>query len=90
MIEFMIEFLDLGPHWGFIVACYIVTIGVIGALFVWIRADQTSLRSRLATLEAQGIRRRSTQGATSGGAHEGARQGAHRGAATATAKDPDA
>jgi len=84
MIEFMIEFLDLGPHWGFIVACYIVTIVVIGALFVWIRADQTYLRTRLAALEAQGVRRRSTGGA------QGLQGGAQPGAATATVKDPDA
>jgi heme exporter protein D len=57
----MTEFLELGPHAGFIVACYLVTVVVIGALFVWILADGSRLRARLAAMEAQGVTRRSAR-----------------------------
>ena len=59
MMQFVIDFLDLGPHWGFILACYFTTILIIGALFVWILSDRAQLRAQLAALEAQGVTRRS-------------------------------
>ncbi|SDU41521.1 heme exporter protein CcmD [Stappia sp. ES.058] len=57
----MTDLLNLGPHAGFIVACYLVTLGVIGALFVWILADGARLRARLSAMEAQGVTRRSAR-----------------------------
>jgi heme exporter protein D len=57
----MTDFLALGPHAGFIIACYVVTLVVIGALFVWILADGSRLRARLAAMEAQGVTRRSAR-----------------------------
>lgn len=65
----MTDFLALGPHAGFIVACYVVTVVVIGGLFVWILADGARLRARLAAMEAQGMTRRSAR-ARSGDARE--------------------
>ncbi|MBL6431956.1 MAG: heme exporter protein CcmD [Alphaproteobacteria bacterium] len=43
------------------IACYVVTLVVIGALFVWILADGSRLRARLAAMEAQGVTRRSAR-----------------------------
>ncbi|WP_029058101.1 heme exporter protein CcmD [Stappia stellulata] len=57
----MTDLLALGPHAGFIVACYLVTLGVIGALFAWILADGARLRARLSAMEAQGVTRRSAR-----------------------------
>lgn len=61
----MTEFLDLGPHAGFILACYAITLATIVGLFVWLAADRKSLTASLAKLEADGVRRRS--GAASSG-----------------------
>ncbi|WP_067340799.1 heme exporter protein CcmD [Stappia indica] len=61
----MTEFLDLGPHAGFILACYAITLATIAGLFVWLVADRKSLTASLAKLEADGVRRRS--GAASSG-----------------------
>ncbi|MCC4244482.1 heme exporter protein CcmD [Stappia indica] len=61
----MTEFLDLGPHAGFILACYAITLATIAGLFVWLAADRKSLTASLAKLEADGVRRRS--GAASSG-----------------------
>lgn len=49
----------LGPHWGFIVAAYLVTAVVVLGLIVWIRADLAAQRRTLKDLEARGLRRRS-------------------------------
>ncbi|MAA98979.1 MAG: heme exporter protein CcmD [Stappia sp.] len=57
----MTAFLDtLGPHAGFILACYVVTALVVAALFVWLFADRARLTREIAALEAKGITRRST------------------------------
>jgi heme exporter protein D len=49
----------LGPHAGFIVAAYAVTVLTIGGLAGWIVLDRRALRQRLDELERRGIRRRS-------------------------------
>ena len=51
--------LDLGPHAVFIVAAYAVTFITVGALMVFIIADDRRQRRLLAELERKGIRRRS-------------------------------
>lgn len=51
--------LGLGPHAGFIVAAYGVTLVVIAALVLWILLDHRALITRLHRLEARGARRRS-------------------------------
>jgi heme exporter protein D len=51
--------IDLGPHWGFIVAGYAgVTLGTL-ALIVATWWRRRAVEHRLAALEAQGVRRRS-------------------------------
>ncbi len=67
----MIDFLELGPHAGFIIACYVVTLAVIGVLFVWILADGSRLRARLAAMEAQGVTRRSARARQADATEEG-------------------
>lgn len=54
----------LGPHAGFIVAAYAVTIVIVLALVVWVLADGRMLRRQLADLETRGIRRRSARKAS--------------------------
>jgi len=49
----------LGPHAAFIVAAYVVSVLVLGALIGWIVLDRRQLDRKLAELEARGIRRRS-------------------------------
>ncbi|WP_018182998.1 heme exporter protein CcmD [Kaistia granuli] len=51
----------LGPHAGFILAAYGVTIVIVLALVGWILLDGRMLRGQLADLEARGIRRRSAR-----------------------------
>lgn len=51
---------DLGPHWGFIVASYVISAAVLGGLVAWILADLRAQRRTLADLEARGVRRRSS------------------------------
>lgn len=48
-----------GEHAPFILACYGVSVVVLGALALWIFADGRSVRRRLAELESRGVRRRS-------------------------------
>ena len=55
----MTELLDLGPHAGFILACYAITLATIAGLFAWLAADRKALTAALAKLEADGVRRRS-------------------------------
>ncbi len=50
---------DLGPHAGYIIASYAVTIIVVAALVASIRVDHRVQTRRLAELEAKGGRRRS-------------------------------
>ena len=57
--------MDLGPHWSFIVTCYVLAILVVAGLIAWVVADHRSQTRTLADLEARGLRRRSRQGQTS-------------------------
>ncbi|ODN72517.1 heme exporter protein CcmD [Methylobrevis pamukkalensis] len=50
---------SLGPHAGFILASYGITVAVIAGLIVWVIADHRAQKRRLADLEARGLRRRS-------------------------------
>ena len=54
----------LGPHAGYIVACYAATLAVIAGLIAWIVVDHRVQNRRLADLEARGVRRRSARPAT--------------------------
>ncbi|WP_417767875.1 heme exporter protein CcmD [Stappia sp.] len=58
---------DLGPHAGFILACYAITLATVAGLFLWLRSDRARLVAALARLEAQGVRRRSGQAAAGDG-----------------------
>lgn len=58
--------LDLGPHAGFILAAYGVTLAVIVGLILWILLDHRALVARLHRLEARGARRRSGAPADAG------------------------
>ena len=51
----------LGPHAGFILAAYGVTIAIVLALVAWVLVDGRALRRQLADLETRGIRRRSAR-----------------------------
>ena len=55
--------LDLGPHAAFILAAYAVTFIAVGALLLFIVADDRRQRRLLAELERKGIRRRSAPAA---------------------------
>lgn len=55
----MIE--TFGPHAGFILAAYGVSVVIVLALFGWILFDGMSLRRTMRDLEARGIRRRSAR-----------------------------
>ena len=56
--------MDLGPHASFIVAAYVVVVAVVTALTFWVIADYRRQRATLAELEAAGVVRRSTRGAS--------------------------
>lgn len=62
----MTELLDLGPHAGFILTCYAITLATIGGLFAWLVVDRSRLTDALAKLEAEGVRRRSSRGGSAG------------------------
>lgn len=51
--------MDLGPHAGFILAAYAVTLAVIAGLIVWIVIDHRALTRILEDLEREGVTRRS-------------------------------
>lgn len=53
--------MNLGPHAVFIVAAYGVSIAVVGALVIWISADYSRQKRRIADLEVRGITRRSAR-----------------------------
>lgn len=50
---------DLGPHAVFIVSAYAGVAIVTAALIAWVAWNSSSVKRKLATLEAQGVRRRS-------------------------------
>lgn len=53
--------IDLGPHAVFIVWAYIgVTLAVAG-LIAYVMLDRRGVENRIRALEAQGVRRRSSQ-----------------------------
>jgi heme exporter protein D len=51
--------MDLGAHWGFIVAAYAMAATVIAVLIAWVVLDYRGATRTLAELEARGLRRRS-------------------------------
>jgi heme exporter protein D len=51
--------LDLGPHAIFIVWAYAGVAIVTAAIIAWVAWNASSVKRRLAALEAQGVRRRS-------------------------------
>jgi heme exporter protein D len=56
--------IDLGPHAGFIQAAY-AGVAIVAVLLIgWIVWRSVQVKTRLAALEAQGIRRRSDGPAT--------------------------
>ncbi len=52
---------DLGPHAGFIIACYVITVAVIAGLIGWLLIDRAQLKAALQDLEDRGIRRSSSK-----------------------------
>jgi heme exporter protein D len=50
---------DLGPHAVFIVSAYIGVAIVTAALIAWVAWNSSSVKRKLAALEASGVRRRS-------------------------------
>jgi heme exporter protein D len=55
-----LDVLFSGPHAGFIMAAYAVTVVTIGGLIGWIAADYARQKAILADLAARGADRRST------------------------------
>lgn len=51
--------LDLGPHAIFIVWAYVGVAIVTAAVIAWVAWKASTVKRRLAALEAQGVRRRS-------------------------------
>lgn len=47
-------------HFGFILASYLVTFAILGALFTWIILDGRAQKRALADLETRGVKRRSS------------------------------
>jgi heme exporter protein D len=52
--------MDLGAHWGFIVAAYLVAGLVVAGLVAWVVVDHRIQSRTLEDLEARGLRRRSS------------------------------
>lgn len=48
-----------GPHGGFILASYAITLLVVAGLILWILLDRATQARRMADLESRGHRRRS-------------------------------
>ncbi|ALV26869.1 heme exporter protein CcmD [Pannonibacter phragmitetus] len=53
---------DLGPHAGFIIASFVICLGVVLGLTAWVWLDRRRLNADLRALEAQGVRRRTAAG----------------------------
>ncbi len=51
--------MDLGNHWEYIVAAYVMAAIVIATLITWVVLDYRGAKRTLADLEARGLRRRS-------------------------------
>jgi heme exporter protein D len=56
--------MSLGPYTSFITTSYAAVAVVVLLLIVWIALDYRTQRARLRELEADGITRRSSRGAT--------------------------
>jgi heme exporter protein D len=63
--------IDLGPHYGFIVASYAIAAGVLCGLIAWIGCDGRTQRRLLAELEAEGVARRSKRRSEDGDGGKG-------------------
>jgi heme exporter protein D len=53
--------MDLGPHAGFIIIAYLITIAVVGVLIAWVVGDYFAQKRALADLDRRGITRRSAE-----------------------------
>ena len=53
--------MDLGPHAGFIIVAYLLTIAVVGLLVAWVVSDYFAQKRALADLDRRGITRRSAE-----------------------------
>jgi heme exporter protein D len=53
--------MDLGPHAGFIIASYAVTVLVIASLIGWVVRDHRAQKRALAELDRRGVTRRSAR-----------------------------
>jgi heme exporter protein D len=58
--------MDLGPHAGFIIVAYVMTIAVVGLLIAWVITDYVAQKRALADLDRRGITRRSAEPRPSG------------------------
>ena len=58
---FGLDMLGQGPHAGFILGSYAVTLVTILALIAWVVVDHRQQRALLADLERRGLTRRSTR-----------------------------
>jgi heme exporter protein D len=60
--------IELGPHAGYIIFSYLGALAIVSALIAYVLVSAKRVESRLKSLEARGIRRRSasSDGATSG------------------------
>jgi heme exporter protein D len=58
--------MDLGPHAGFIIVAYLLTIAVVGLLIAWVVSDYFAQKRALADLNRRGITRRSAEPRPSG------------------------
>jgi heme exporter protein D len=58
--------MDLGPHAGFIIVSYVMTIAVVGLLIAWVVTDYVAQKRALADLDRRGITRRSAEPRPSG------------------------
>jgi heme exporter protein D len=58
--------MDLGPHAGFIIVAYVMTIAVVGLLIAWVVTDYVAQKRALADLDRRGITRRSAEPRPSG------------------------
>jgi heme exporter protein D len=58
--------MDLGPHAGFIIVSYVMTIAVVGLLIAWVITNYVAQKRALADLDRRGITRRSAEPRPSG------------------------
>lgn len=59
--------MDFGPHAFFIIWSYAVAISVVAGLIAWVVFDEKKQQALLDALDAQGIKRRSSQTDGEGG-----------------------